>query len=97
MPKKQVHATARCHPKDKADNRGVLSRRSLQSKDGSRRRRRIFQWDHGFTRGDPYTSCPKYVPIQIHDKGVYLLFEIRKNKKHQKKTSKIIIKNNIKK
>jgi len=28
---KKFIATARCHPKDKADNRGVLSRRSSKS------------------------------------------------------------------
>ena len=29
--KNKLIATARCHPKDKADNRGVLSRRSSKS------------------------------------------------------------------
>ena len=32
--KNKLIATARCHPKDKADNHGVLSRRSSKSEDG---------------------------------------------------------------
>jgi len=38
LQKNELIATARCHPKDKADNRGVLSRRCLKSDVGSRRR-----------------------------------------------------------